>query len=466
MTKSSGTGPRGRKDAEGAPAGPLRVGIAGLGTVGAGVVEMLSAQAETVSAVASRGLTVNAVSARDRTRDRGVDLSGMTWFEDPVELAVSDEIDLFVELIGGTDGPAYDAVTAALRAGKPVVTANKALIAERGLELAELAEAAGVPLKYEAAVAGGIPIVKVVRESVRADRVTRIYGILNGTTNFISMLMAQGESYEAALQAAQDAGYAEADPTFDVEGYDAAHKLAILASICFGTAVDYANVHCEGIGSVTAEDVVAADRLGYAIKLLGVALHTENGVEQRVHPTMVPRGSVIAGVNGVRNAVALEGEHVGPIMLMGRGAGAGPTAASVVSDLLDLARGDTSRPFVVPVADLQAPNPASIADRRGAYYVRFSVFDRLGVFAQIAQRMADGDISLERIVQHRSGQQLTTNTLAPQMPRELRVDEERTASIELITHTAREGDLQAAIAAIEVDGVLTCPPKLIRIESF
>ncbi len=449
------------------PGNALRLGIAGLGTVGAGVIALLREHGGRAALAGGRAVEVNAVCARDRTRDRGIDLNAMTWFDDPVALARSPDVDVFVELIGGEDGPAHDSVVAALDAGKSVVTANKALIAHHGAALAARAEANGVALKFEAAVAGGIPIIKVVRESVWANDISCVYGILNGTCNFISTLMSQGRDFADALREAQEAGYAEADPTFDVEGYDAAHKLAILASLCFGTQVAFDAVRCEGISGITKDDIDAADALGYVIKLLGVAVRTPDGIEQRVHPAMVPKGSAIAGVNGVRNAVALEGDHVGPIMLVGRGAGAGPTASSVVSDIIDVARGDRSPAFVQPVAQLAPPPAREAGNREGAFYLRFTVEDRIGVMASVAQHMAEQQISLESIVQHRSGERLDLAARRAMLPREVRDgDRDRKASIEIITHATREANVRAAIGAIDDAGVLAASPQLIRIESF
>ncbi len=319
---------------------PLSVAVAGLGTVGAGVLAVLRDNADIVTARAGRPIAVTAVSARDRTRDRGIDVGGLRWYDDPVALAADPGVDVVVEVIGGSEGPARQLVEAALEAGKPVVTANKALLAVHGAELAAIAERAGVALAFEAAVAGGIPAIKAVREGLAANRIGRIAGILNGTCNYILTVMRErGREFSEVLADAQKLGYAEADPSFDVDGIDAAHKLAILAALAFGRPVAFDAVHVEGIRRVSALDIAFAGELGYRIKLLGIARRTEHGIEARVHPCMVPQASPIARVDGVFNAVVAEGDFVGRVMLEGRGAGAGPTASAVVADLIDIARG-------------------------------------------------------------------------------------------------------------------------------
>ncbi|MBI1384694.1 MAG: homoserine dehydrogenase [Rhizobiales bacterium] len=437
---------------------PLRIGIAGLGTVGGGVLSLLGAHAERINAHLPRPITVTAVSARQRGRNRGVAIDSYRWFDDPVALAESDEVDLFVELIGGEDGPARASVEAAIGRGKPVVTANKALLAHHGTRLARLAEAAGTTIKFEAAVAGGIPIVKTMRESLQGNTIRRVYGILNGTCNFILTAMAEeGRDFAEVLAEAQARGYAEADPTFDIGGFDAAHKLALLTSLAFGTKPAIGEVYIEGIENIERADMEAAAELGYAIKLLGVALATEHGIEQRVHPTMVARGSAIAGVNGVSNCVAVEGDRVGHIMLVGAGAGAGPTASSVVSDILDVARGDQSPVFVIPAAELKDIERAGMKAHEGAYFVRLAVYDRIGAFAAIATRMAEQRVSLESIVQRRGGSAGGGKPQGDGVPM---------ASVVLITHRTTERAIREALAAIETDGHLNGRPQLIRIEDF
>jgi homoserine dehydrogenase len=379
---------------------PLRIAIAGLGTVGVGTVQLLQDHARTLAMRCGRPIDVTAVSARDRHRNRGCDISMATWYDDPVTMAREAEADVVLELIGGSDGVAKATVEAALAAGRDVVTANKALLAIHGTELARKAEAAGVSLAYEAAVAGGIPIMKALREGLAGNRASRVYGILNGTCNYILTTMeATGRDFHDVLEEAQHLGYAEADPTFDVDGIDAAHKLAILASVAFGRPVDFDAVSMEGIRHVTAMDIQHADELGYRIKLLGVAEETEHGILQRVHPCMVPKGGPIASVDGVFNAVVVEGDHVGRAKLEGRGAGAGPTASAVVADIVDLAAGRRAPTFGVPVDHLTDSPAATIDTHIGAYYVRLMVLDRPGVFAEIAAALRDAQVSMESILQ-------------------------------------------------------------------
>jgi homoserine dehydrogenase len=287
---------------------PLAVGVAGLGTVGVGVLGLLRQNAEIVGARAGRRIAVTAVSSRDRTRDRGIGLDGLRWYDDPVALAKDPAVDVIVETIGGSEGPARALIQAALAAGKPVVTANKALLAIHGAELAELAARSGVPLAFEAAVAGGIPAIKAIREGLAANRITRVTGILNGTCNYIlTQMRERGREFAEALSEAQKLGYAEADPSFDVDGIDAAHKLAILAALAFGRPVDFGAVHVEGIRAISALDIRLAEELGYRIKLLGIASCSEAGVETRVHPCMVPVSHPVATVDGVYNAVVADG---------------------------------------------------------------------------------------------------------------------------------------------------------------
>src|SRR6185312_10152501 len=383
----------------------LRVGIAGLGTVGGSVARVLRDKAAELTRQCGRAIVVSAVSARDAKRDRGVDLSAVKWFDDPVKLAQTAEIDVFVELIGGEEGPARACVKAALEAGRHVVTANKALLAKHGVALAEIAEKKGVLLNYEAAVAGGIPVIKTMREAMAGNSVSRVFGILNGTCNYILTRMeAEGLSFEDCLADAQRLGYAEADPTFDIEGNDTAHKLAILTSLAFGTKIAADSIYLEGISNITQADIRAAGELGYRIKLLGVAQRTESGIEQRVHPTMVPTASVIAQVNGVTNAVAIETDILGELLLSGPGAGGNATASAVIGDIADIAK---SRPgfqhgpvFGRPAKELKPYKKAQMRSHAGGYFIRLTVHDRIGVFAGIAKRMADNDISLESIVQH------------------------------------------------------------------
>lgn len=431
----------------------LRVGIAGLGTVGASVLKILRDKGEMLTRQCGKEIVVTAVSARDAKRDRGVDFSSATWFDDPVALAKSNEIDVFIELIGGDEGPARASVEAALRSGRHVVTANKALLAKHGVSLARIAEDKGVLLNFEAAVAGGIPVIKALRESLTGNTVSRVYGIMNGTCNYIlTRMWDEGISFEDCLADAQRLGYAEADPTFDIEGNDTAHKLAILTSLAFGTQISADDIYLEGISNISLADIKAADELGYRIKLLGVALKTESGIEQRVHPTMVPVRSVIAQVHGVTNAVAIETDLLGELLLSGPGAGGAATASAVIGDLADIAK---SRPgfqhgpvFGTPAKALAPYKRAKMRAHEGGYFIRLTVHDRAGVFAAIAKRMADNDISLESIVQRQS---------ASNQP-------EATKTVILVTHETTEAAVKKALEGIVKDGHATDKPQMIRIE--
>lgn len=433
----------------------LRLGIAGLGTVGAAVVGMVARRAEALSA-SGRAVAVTAVSARDKSRDRGLDLTGFTWFDDPVALAQSDAIDVFVELVGGAEGPAKAAVEAAIASGKHVVTANKALLARHGAALAKAAEEKGVALAYEASVAGGIPVIKAIREGLAGNTVARVYGILNGTCNYIlSRMEAEGLTFEACLKDAQALGYAEADPTFDVEGFDTAHKLAILTSLAFGVEIDADGVSVEGISGVKPLDLAMADELGYRIKLLGVAQATEAGIEQRVHPTMVAKSSAIAQVMGVTNAVTVDADAVGELTLIGPGAGGKATASAVVADIADVAAGVRRPTFGRPVATLSAPRRVEMQRHEGGYYIRLTVHDRTGVAAGVATRMAEAGISIESIVQRRSAKAASSDPQGRSG---------QPVPLVLITYAATEGNVREALAAIGRDGLLAEAPQLIRIE--
>jgi homoserine dehydrogenase len=385
-------------------------------------------------------------------------LDHFSWFDDPLRLAVDPGIDVVVELIGGAEGVARQTVETALAAGKHVVTANKALLASHGTELAVLAEKNRVALNFEAAVAGGIPIIKTLRESMVGNTVRRVFGIMNGTCNFIlSKMQDEGLAFEAALRQAQELGYAEADPTFDIGGFDAAHKLALLTSLAFGTKVAFEQIDIEGIETITAADVEAAQQLGYTIKLLGVALRTESGIEQRVHPALVPEDSALAEVGGVTNAIALEADFVGSLMLVGPGAGARPTASAVASDLVDIAAGFVLPPFGVPSTRLKDYQRAQLGAHQGAYYIRLAVYDRPGAMAAIARRMAEQEVSIESIVQRRPkgarpgiGARPEPGALTP---------------VVLITHETVEARIRASLDAIERDGKVAERPQMIRIEN-
>ena len=425
---------------------PLKIGVAGLGTVGAGVLALLRGNAAIVTARAGRPVAVSAVSARDRTRDRGIDTSTFRWHDDPVSLAHDPGVDVVVELMGGSGDPARALVQAALEAGKPVVTANKALLAIHGATLAATAERSGAPLCFEAAVAGGIPVIKALREGLAGNRIARVAGILNGTCNYILTTMREeGREFAAVLADAQRLGYAEADPSFDVDGIDAAHKLAILAALAFNRPVDFAAVHVEGIRNVSALDIAFATELGYRIKLLGIARRTEDGIETRVHPCMVPHTAPIARVDGVFNAVVAEGDFVGRIMLEGRGAGAGPTASAVVADLIDVARGRATPVWGAAESALSHLPTVPMAAHHGAYYLRLMVLDRPGVIADVAAALRDAGVSLESMLQH--GRAST-----------------EAVPVVLVTHETNEAAMRGALDEIaRLDAVLE-PPALIRIE--
>ncbi|WP_319410247.1 homoserine dehydrogenase [uncultured Cohaesibacter sp.] len=437
---------------------PLKLGLAGLGTVGISALERLLSMENELAVKTSRGIRVQAVSARNRNKDRGVDLSGLDWYSDPVEMATSDKIDVFVELIGGDTGAAEDAVRAAIMAGKHVITANKALLAKHGNELARLAEEHNVSINFEAAVAGGIPVIKAIRESLTSNDITRVYGILNGTCNYILTRMEdEGLSFEACLKDAQDLGYAEADPSFDIEGNDTAHKLSILSSLAFGHEIDADSIFLEGITSITSADIAAARELGYRIKLLGVAQKTDTGIEQRVHPTMVPLDSAIAQIDGVTNAVAIEGDAIGMITLSGPGAGGEATASAVLADIVDIARGLEVKPLGLPASLLEPYRPAAMRAHEGGYYIRLRVIDEPGVFASIANRMAQQCISLESIVQRKAKYKVEQKS-------EMITANKKPQDLVLITYETTEFAIRTAIESIVSDGHVVASPQVIRIE--
>ena len=435
---------------------PLKVGLAGLGTVGTAVVQLLESGRDKLAARCGRAIEVVAVSARSRSKKRDIDLKKFRWVEDPALLAADPAIDVLVELIGGEGDPAKRAVETALAAGKPVVTANKALLARHGHKLAMLAERQGVALDFEASVAGGIPIVKTLREGLNGNSFTRIYGILNGTCNYILSRMEEDRlAFDECLREAQRLGYAEADPSFDVEGHDTAQKLSILASLAFGTKVDPDAVYVEGISSITLADLDAAAELGYRVKLLGVAVKTEAGIEQRVHPTMVPKDSAIAQVMGVTNAVTVDADGLAPITLVGPGAGGMATASAVVSDLADIARGVRTPPFGRPAARMTAIRKAPMQRHEGGYYIRLLARDRPGSAATIARRLAQRKISLESIVQRHDiraqGGAQPGRSGGP-------------VPVILITYATSEDAVRKALAAVRRDRVISGRPQVIRIE--
>ncbi len=426
---------------------PLSVGVAGLGTVGAGVLKLLRDNADIVAARAGRPIAVTAVSARDRSKDRGVPVSGLRWYDDPVALASDPGVDVVVEVIGGSEGPARALVEAALAAGKPVVTANKALLAVHGAALAAMAEERRVPLAFEAAVAGGIPAIKAVREGLSANRISRVTGILNGTCNYIlTQMRERGREFADVLADAQKLGYAETDPSFDIDGIDAAHKLAILAALAFGRPVAFDAVYIEGIRRVSALDIGFATELGYRIKLLGIASQTEAGIETRVHPCMVPQTAPIARVDGVFNAVVAEGDFAGRVMLEGRGAGAGPTASAIAADLIDLARDRYTPVWGAAAEALSAMPSVPMSAHVGPYYMRLMVVDRPGVIADVTAALRDHGISLESMLQR------------GRSPGEA-------VPVVLVTHETRESAMREAVSRISALGTVMEDPALIRIEA-
>ncbi len=434
---------------------PLRIAIAGLGTVGAGVIRLLGTNANLIAARAGRAIEVVAVSARDRTKDRGIDLTQYAWEDDMTALAKRDDVDVVVELVGGSDGPALACSRAALNGGKGLVTANKAMIAHHGLELAEVAETKNAPLKFEAAVAGGIPVVKGLREGTSANALTNVYGILNGTCNYILTEMeATGADFDEVLSAAQRLGYAESDPTFDIEGIDAAHKLSILAAIGFGVRVDFEAVRTTGIVQVRAADIAQADALGFVIRLIAQADVEGDGdnarLLQRVRPCLVAKDHPLAPVDGPTNAVVAEGNFSGRLLFQGAGAGDGPTASAVVADLIDIARseasgGEVGAPFSIPVAQLAALAPAEPGHRTERTYLRFTVNDRPGVLAEITAAMRDGDVSIESLIQPG------------------RAREGGEVLVAMVTHEGPEGNVRRALELLEGSESLTGEPLVMPI---
>lgn len=430
----------------------LKVGIAGLGTVGASLVKIIQTRANELAVTCGRAIEITAITARDRNRDRGFDMSGMTWFETPEKLAAEADIDVFVELMGGATGAAADSVRIALERGLHVVTANKALLAASGVELATIAEEKGALLNFEAAVAGGIPVIKALRESLTGNTVSRVYGIMNGTCNYILTKMEkEGLSFAECLKEAQRLGYAEADPAFDIEGNDTAHKLAILTTLAFGTKIAADEIYLEGITNISIDDILAAADLGYRIKLLGVAQRTESGIEQRVHPTMVPHDSVIAQVDGVTNAVAIESDILGELLMVGPGAGGNATASAVLGDIADIAKSQPGAQRVpvlgTPAVALAPYQKARMRSHEGGYFIRLTVADRAGVFASVAARMAENNISLESIVQR---------------PKPAQTDSSKT--IILVTHATTEASIRKAVEGIKQETYLVGEPQVIRIE--
>ena len=423
---------------------PLRLGVAGLGTVGIGVVQIVQRHADLIAARAGRAVVITAVSARDRSRNRDADLSGYAWEADPVALAQRDDIDVFVELMGGSEGPARDATEAAIAAGKDVVTANKALLAHHGQALALASEAAGRVIRFEAAVAGGIPVIKALTEGLAGNALRRVMGVMNGTCNYIlTRMQSAGLPYDQVFEEARQLGYLEADPNLDVGGIDAGHKLALLAAIAFGTKVSFDAVELEGIGAISIDDIRRAADMGFRIKLLGVAQMTGRGLEQRMTPCLVPEGHPLGQLQGGTNMVVLEGDAVGQIVLRGPGAGSGPTASAVLADVIDIARGIRTPTFGVPAAALVVPTPARTSTP-APWYLRMTLLDKPGALARIATALGEAGISIDRMRQY--GHQ---GVQAPVL---------------IVTHKATRDDVDTAMARFAATGVLVGEPVAIRIE--
>jgi homoserine dehydrogenase len=429
---------------------PLNIALAGLGTVGTGVVRLIETNAELIARRARRQIRIAAVSARDRTKDRGVDLSRYDWEDDPAALAARADVDVVVEMVGGSDGPALALARNAIGQGKGLVTANKAMIAHHGLELASAAEKAGVALKFEAAVAGGIPVIKGLSEGAAANAIERVYGILNGTCNYILSTMEDtGRDFGDVLAEAQRMGYAEADPTFDVEGIDAGHKLSILAAIAFGSRLRFDAVETAGISRVKAADIEQARSLGYVIRLLGMGEIDRTGgsarLFQRVHPHLVPIDHPLAHVDGATNAVVAEGNFMGRLLFQGAGAGDGPTASAVVADIIDIARGEKGAAFSMPAHELEAMEPAETGHRRGRSYIRFTVPDRPGVLADITAAMRDAGVSIASMIQKGEGAKTGEVILA------------------IVTHEGPESAVTEALRILDGSDSLAARPLVMQI---
>lgn len=427
----------------------FKIAIAGLGTVGAGVVRMIQDHHDLIASRAGRAVEIVAVSAKNKSKKRDIDSTRFAWVDRPVDLAKRDDIDCVVEVMGGSEGDAKDLVEAALQAGKPVITANKALLAEHGLALAVLADQKNVPLLYEAAVAGGIPVIKTLREGFAGNRIQAVYGILNGTCNYILTTMREtGRDFDDVLKEAQAKGYAEADPSFDIDGVDAAHKLSLLAALAFGIKPEFSKMPVEGIRHITAVDIAHATELGYRIKLLGMARRVDGGrVVQAMEPCLVPIESPIGAVEGVFNAVFMRGDHVGDSLLIGRGAGAGPTASAVLSDIVDLSRGATRPVFGIPAHELKAADWGGTADVTSHFYIHLQVFDKPGILADVSAILRDHHISVESVLQRSRN---------PDQP----------VSIVLTTHAAKQSDVDAACETIAGLKLIVQQPVVLRIEAF
>jgi len=422
---------------------PLRLGIAGLGTVGTGVIKIVQQHAALLSARSGREISITAVSARSRGKNRDVDLSDYDWEDNPVNLAKRDDVDVFVELVGGDTGPAKDATEAAIAAGKHVVTANKAMLAHHGQELALAAESRGVNLRFEAAVAGGIPVIKTLTEGLAGNRITRIMGVMNGTCNYILTRMENaGLPYDTVFEEANQLGYLEADPNLDVGGIDAAHKLVLLSAIAYGVQVDFDGAELEGIGAISIDDIIAAKDMGYRIKLLGLSNMTDAGLEQTMQPCLVPYNSPLGQLEGGTNMVVIEGDAVGQIVMRGAGAGEGPTASAVMGDVMDIARGLKLPVFGQPAASLK-PAKAAKASAASAYYIRLSLKDAPGVLAKVTSALADAGVSIDRMRQ--------------------KEHQDSAAPVLIVTHETSPAAIETALNAISATGDIGENPLALKI---
>ncbi len=425
---------------------PLRLGIAGLGTVGIGLIKIIQRHAAMLEARTGRPIAITAVSARDANKDRGVSLSSYAWETDPVSLAKRDDVDVFVELMGGHEGPAKNATEAALASGKDVVTANKALLAIHGQTLAEMAEDAGSVIRFEAAVAGGIPIIKSLTEGLAGNEITRVMGVMNGTCNYILTRMeATGQGYNALFDECAELGYLEADPNLDVGGIDAGHKLALLASIAFGTKPAFDDVKLQGIQNIALKDIAQAADMGYRIKLLGVAQRTAGGLEQRMTPCLVPASSPLGQLEGGTNMVVVEGDAIEQVVLRGPGAGEGPTASAVIGDICDIARGLRIATFGQPAKNLETASAAQ-ASLPTAYYVRLTLLDKPGAMAKIAAALGEAGVSIDRMRQYSH--------------------EDNAAPVLIVTHKCVTSLMDQALSNLSQTNVLQSDPVVLRIEDL
>ena len=424
---------------------PLRLGIAGLGTVGVGVIKIIQNKLPLLEARTGRKILISAISAQSKTKDRGIDLSSYQWESDPISLATREDIDVFIELIGGHEGVAKEAVGLAISKGKDVVTANKALLAHHGHELALKAEKNGAALRFEAAVAGGIPVIKSLTEGLAGNTINRVMGVMNGTCNYILTRMeSAGLSYEEVFSEADKLGYLEADPNLDIGGIDAAHKLSILSSLAFGTEINFAEVELDGINKITIDDIKQAADMGFRIKLLGVSQITANGLEQRMSPCLVPSDSPLGQLEGGTNMIVIEGDQAGQIMLCGAGAGERPTASAVVSDVVDLARGIRLATFGQPAKILQKVS-SSKSQTPAPYYLRLLIHDEPGALAKITKILSQYNVSIDRMRQYGH--------------------EDENAPVLIVTHEIKHENLMRAINELPNTEVLVSQPVAIRIET-